>query len=202
MSTIKQLNILIIFDLQGVIVNGGYPDTCKWLGRKYKKDWKKLYAVIYTKYFDLAANRKITQQQAWELAIEELKLPISVKELKKQHYSLMSINKPLIKLLKQLQLKYKTVMLTKNTRSHMDNLNKLFKLKQYLPVINTWEYQLPKTSPKTFSFLSKRFKVKIVDMIYIDDLPQNLVVASELGVKTILYKNFVQFERELSQFVR
>ena len=76
MSKIK----LIIFDAYGVFLEGGFPPTTKWLSNKFKMPEETIYEIMYTKYFNLAATKQITQDEAWEKAIEELNLPISIVE--------------------------------------------------------------------------------------------------------------------------
>jgi len=194
---------LIIFDAYGVTLTGGYPDTCKFLGKKYRRDWKELYGIIYKKYFNQAAERKITQQAAWERAIKELGLPLSVKEIKKIHYDLKGLNKKVIIFLPKIDKNIKVLLLSKNTRSQFADDEKNLGFRKYFKnVINTWEIGLPKASAKTIFYLSKKFKVKPEEMIFIDDQPENLVEAEKLGVMIILYKNFEQFKKDLIRNIK
>jgi HAD superfamily hydrolase (TIGR01509 family) len=185
---------LIVFDLGGVLFNGGYADTCKFLAQKFNRDWKELYSVFYEKYFNLAAIRKITQQEAWEKSIEETDMRIDVEELKKIHYSFMSLNFVMVEFVKKLKINYS--ILTKNTRDQFNDINKILDFdKHFKNIINTWEINLPKASKETILYVCEKFSVKPGEIIYIDDQEENLVDAEELGVKTILYKDFEQFER-------
>jgi len=201
MSQIK----LVVFDANGVCINGGFPETSQALGKKFKRDWKEIYAVLYTKYFNMAAVKKISQQSAWADAIKELNLPITVKEIKKIHYGLMSVNKATINLVNSLKKKYQVALLSKNTRSHFNDLNKLFpKMSSAFGknMINTWEYNLPKASPETMKFILKRFKASPAEAVYIDDQEQNLQAAKDLGVHTILFKNFSQGNKKLKTILK
>ena len=92
---------LVILDAYGVVLTGGYPATCKQVAKKFNRDWKELYEIIYKKYFNMAAERKITQQEAWERPIKELGLPMTWQELRDLHYSLMGLNQPIIGFLKE-----------------------------------------------------------------------------------------------------
>jgi len=191
---------LIIFDAYGVILKGGYPPTCKYLAKKYGGDWQQYYAVIYTKYFNQAAERKISQTEAWQKAIVELKLPLSLKELKKVHYGFMDLDQQVIQFIERLKKQIKVIMLTKNTRQQLREVNAILNVKKYFPVINTWEYNLPKASTKTLKFLEKKFRVKAQEMIIIDDQESNLVAGKEAGAKTIFYQNFQQFKKEFKKY--
>ena len=192
---------LVIFDAYGVILDGGYPQTCQLLGKKFDYDWKELYAVFYTKYFNMAAEKKITQKEAWDKAIEELGLPIERTELLKLHYGLMSLNKRVAELAQSLDVN--TLLLSKNTREQFADAERLIGFQKYFKnVINTWELGLQKASEETCNYLFDKFNVKPEEIIYIDDQEQNLAVPKKLGVKTILYEDFDQFKSEFDRFMK
>jgi FMN phosphatase YigB (HAD superfamily) len=197
----KTKNIkLVIFDVYGVLLYGGYPDTCKLLAEKYNRDWKELYNVIYKFYFNKAAMREISQKEAWQKSIKDLQIPISVEDIKKIHYGLISYNKNIFNFINKIKNNYKILLLSKNTReqfsymvSHIPIIKKTFGKN----MINTWEYNLPKASEETVSLVCKRFKIRPEEIVYIDDQEENLERAKAMGVKTILYKNFDQFEKAI-----
>lgn len=192
---------LIIFDAYGVIIKGGYPKTMKVLAKRFKRNWQDLHQVYYTKYFNQAAERKITQKEAWIQPTKELKLPISWQEVRNLHYSFMKPNSPVINLVQKLRKKYTTLLLSKNTRTQFYDVQKTIPLKKYFDyLINTYEWGLPKASAETIRFLQRRFGVKISEMLYIDDQKINLKEAKKMGVKTIFYQNFKQFKRELKKY--
>jgi len=199
MSKIK----LIVLDGYGIILSRGYPDTVEMIARKTKMPEKILFEVIYKKYFNQAALRKITQKQAWQLPVKELKLPMSWQALRKIHMDLFRINQPAYALAQKLRKNFKTIILSKNTRSQLSDTKKKFPqlAKGFDDVINTWEYNLPKASKQTINFLGRRFKVKPGEILFADDQRDNLVEPKKLGVKTVYYKNFKQFKKELSQYL-
>lgn len=195
---------LIIFDAYGVCLTGGYMETAKFLAKKFKREAKEIYTVLYTKYFNLAAEKKITQQAAWERGIKELSLPLSANRAKKIHYDLMGLNKKTLELARELKNNYQILLLSKNTRSQLKDINDRFpRLKKVFGqnIINTWEYGLPKASRKTIKYILNKHGVAPGEVVYTDDQEQNLLAASELGVHTILFKTFAQFKKELNQIL-
>lgn len=191
---------LIILDAYGVVFMGGYPYTCEFIAKKFNKDWEKVYEIIYKKNFNKAAERKITQAEAWERTIKELSIPISVKEIKNIHYRFMRLNMKLIRLIKGVAGEIKVLLLSKNTRNQFFDVNKKLKFRKHFKyIINTWELNLPKASEKTIKYIIKKFKVKPEEIIYIDDQAENLVAAKKIGIKTIFYndKYFKKFKKEL-----
>ncbi len=191
---------LIIFDGYGVIFNGGFPQTCTKLSQLFKRNKAELYKIIYTKYFNQAATKKISQQQAWGKAIKELDLPISVDEIKKIHYSFMNINRAVLSLAKEAKQNYKIILLTKNTRPQLrDALLLMPEVREVFEknIINTWEYNLAKASQKTIQMIANKYRVKLTEVVYIDDQAENLKSAKNLGVTTILYSTFPDFKKKL-----
>lgn len=193
---------LIIFDAYGVCLNEGYPNTSKYLAKKYKLNWHQVQNILYTKYFNLAAIKQISQNEAWEMAIKELGLPLTIAKIKKIHFGLMRLNPEILSLAKQLKSNFKVTLLSKNTRQQFQITKQKFPELQKIfgkNTINTWEHNLPKASEKTIKFLSKRFKVLPKEMLYIDDQETNLVIPKKMGVKTIFYKNFKQVQKEIQK---
>lgn len=193
---------LIIFDCYGLVLNEGYPNTAKYLAKKYGGNWKNYQKIIYS-WFNKAAIKEITQKQAWDNAVKELKLPLKWNEVRDIHYKLMKVDKRIIPLVNELEKRgYKILLLSKNTRSQFADTCRRFNLrKKFKNVINTWELGLPKASKKTLREIMKRFKVTPKEIIYADDQDDNLKDAREMSIKTILVKNFSQFKKELNRFL-
>jgi len=195
---------LIIFDCYGLVLNEGYPNMSKALAKKFGGHWQDYQDIFYYKYFNLAATRKISQKQAWEEGVKYFNLPISWEEVRDLHYGLMKLDKRAVKLNKELNSQgYKTLLLSKNTRSQLADVTKQFGLKKiFRNIINTWELNLPKASKKTLRLILKRFKVKPEEVIYIDDQENNLVDAKAIGIKTILIEDFNKMKKELVEILK
>jgi len=191
---------LVVFDAYGVIIDGGFPPTIHALAEKFNRDYQELYSIFYTKYFNMAAEKKITQQEAWEYAIRDTGLDISVEEVKKIHYGLMSLFPKLVSFADELKDKVTTILLTKNTPEMLSDTENKFSLRpHFYELINTWEINLAKASKETMQYLFKRYNVKPEEVIYFDDQKQNLVAAKELGVNTIHFRYYEQFKLEFDK---
>ena len=194
---------LIIFDCYGLILNEGYPNTSKALAKKFGGRWQNYQEIMYKKYFNLAATRQISQREAWQKTVEHFKLPMTWQSLRDLHYCLFKIDNRVVKLNQELNKKgFKTLLLSKNTRSQFAYACKKFGLKKkFRNIINTWELGLPKASQETLNFILKKFKVKVKEVVYADDQMSNLIDAKSMGIKIILVKNFHQFKKELSKYL-
>src|SRR3989338_2438862 len=151
---------LVIFDAYGVLLSRGYPDTAEAVARKYGLNSKRVFDVLYTKYFNRVAMREISQKEALDFSVRELGLPISGMELQQLHFSLVKLNKKALSFAERLKKKYMTLMLSKNTRSQFQWVLFSFPALRAVfgkNIINTWEYGLPKAGKETVDFICKRF---------------------------------------------
>ena len=163
-----------------------------------------MYQIIYHKYFSPAALGKITEQQSFELPIKELELKETWQELRKKHLSFQKKNVPVFNYILKLQKAGFTVLLlSKNTPEQFkEALLKIGTRKYFKNIINTFDLKLLKSSAETIKYILKKFKVKPEETIMIDDQDFNLVEAKKLGVKTIYYKNFKQFKKEMDSYLK
>lgn len=196
---------MIIFDAYGVCLSPGYPETAKYLAKKYHRNTEDIYAILYKKWFNLAAIRKITQADAWRLAVKELELPIAWQKVRQIHYELMSYNRFVLNQALKLRKQYQISLLSKNTRSQFYDMQKRFPVFRKVfgsDMINTWEYKLPKASRETMDSVFAKYGVKAEEVLYTDDQEINLEVPRKMGVKTIFFKNNKQWLRDLNKMLK
>lgn len=193
---------LIVFDAYGVILKGGYPRTMRILAKMFHKNWQDLYAIFYTKYFNLAAEGKISEKDSWQKPISYFKIPLSWKKVLSIHINGMKINKENFKLANNLSSRYITVLLTKNTplQFKMGIVKKFNLTPLFTHIINTYNLKLPKAGKETYQYLMKRFKVKPKEIFYVDDQESNLIEARKMGIHAHLYKNLPLFKKVLKKF--
>lgn len=194
---------LIIIDFYGMMTRGSYKNTCHYLANKYGDKFEDVYKIVYHKYFNLAALGKIPENQFLQAAIDELGYPLSGKRLLKIHLSFQKLNKQVFQYCLQLQKRgYKILLLSKNTPLQFKAVLKQMKMRKYFKnIINTFDLGLPKDSPKTIWYVLKKFKVKPQEVAMVDDQDFNLKAAEKMELRTILYKNFNQFKKELERYL-
>jgi HAD superfamily hydrolase (TIGR01509 family) len=195
---------LIIIDLYGVISRGSYRDVCRFITRKYRVPYKRVYNVVYHKYFSAAALGKMSEADSFRLAIKELNLPIDWETVRKLHYkNIIKLNKPALNFCIKLQKQgYTILLLSKNTAPQFNYTVKKLHLKSYFKnIVNTLNIGLPKASKKTMLWVCKKFRAKPKEIIFADDQDFNLPEAKKMGIKTIYYKNFRQFKKEIKRYL-
>lgn len=190
---------LIIVDFYGVMTQGSYRETCQWLSKKYGIGYKKLYDIVYHKYFSAAAVGKITERASFAGPIKEFGFRETWQELRRKHLSFQKLNRPVFDLCRELQRAGFTILLlSKNTPWQFKFALKKLKIRRYFKnIINTYDLKLPKASKKTIQAVLKKFNVSPQEAIMIDDQEFNLVQAEKLGVKTIFCKNIARFKQDV-----
>lgn len=194
---------LFLFDFTGVVCSGGHWLLCKKLGRRFRRDPKKLFDIIYTKYFNQLAVKKVTERESYVKALEELNLNLDWKEVRDAYLYRHKLQKQVVVLANRLRKQgYIVVLLSKNHRPYFEWEKKEFKLVKYFDaLINTQDLNLPKMSPKTLDYILKRFKVRPEEIIYIDDQKPNLIPARRRGVNTILYTTFPKVQKKILAYL-
>ena len=184
----------IIFDWFGVC-------TEKWINvweheLSDKVEGKKLRESFF-KYLDKYANNSITGKEFLKSICSEIDL-----DPEKYDYLLSTkgkINKELLEIIKKLKKKYKTAILS-------DNFNEIVPVfereiggfERYFDVIIlSNRLNIGKTNPEIYKITLARLGINPINAIFIDDKEKNLLLARKLGIKTILYKNNIQLEKEL-----
>lgn len=195
---------LIIIDFYGVIIKGSYKDTSRWLAKKYKTPFDKVYKILYHKYFNQAAEGKINERQFFIRTLKELKFPAKWQTVQAKHISYLILDKQALKFAKNLQNQgLKVVFLSKNTPSQVKIILKKYKIRRYIKhFINTYDLGLPKADKRTIKYILKKFQVKPQETIMIDDQDFNLIEPKKMGVKTILYKNLKQMKKEIKKYLQ
>ena len=88
--------------------------------------------------------------------------------------------------------------LSDNVPERVDFLQKKYHfLDLFDDVVLSCEVNLKKTSDEIFNLALSRINVKPEEAIFVDDREVNLKVASELGIKSILYTSIENLQKEL-----
>jgi len=72
----------------------------------------------------------------------------------------------------------------------------------YDEIISAGETGYTKPNPKIFEEALRRLGAKPEDCIFVDDTVDNVEAARSLGMKGILYRNFVAFRAELETLIQ
>ena len=194
---------LIIFDFNGVLAYGNYHTLANWLAKKYRQKETKIYQILYHKWFNQAAEGKITERYFFEQAFKELGFPLNWRIARKKYMDAVTPNTPLINYLVKLQKEgCKILVLSKNVPSQFnEGIKKCGIKKHFKDVINTFNLNLPKASKATMLYILKRYKVGPKEVVFVDDQDFNLIEAGKLGINTVVYTNLAQLKKKFKNWL-
>lgn len=68
-------------------------------------------------------------------------------------------------------------------------------------IVLSIEVGIIKPAPEIFEITAKRLGVKLSECAFVDDRLRNIEAAKQLGMKTIYYQNFPQFEADIRSYL-
>jgi HAD superfamily hydrolase (TIGR01509 family) len=190
---------LVMFDAAGVIWDGGYPFTCKYLSKKYNLPYEKVLEIMQDKWFLQACTGKMTSLDAWERGAKELGINLSGEELEDLHLGLHQVRKPLLDFADDLRKKgYICIILSNNFSKYINKFIKDFSLRKHFDeILNSQDLGFKKQDPRMFEYVFNKYDVTPEEIIYFDDQEQNLIVPKKMKINTFHFKNLKQLKIEL-----
>lgn len=189
----------IISDLGGVFLNRGI-----WL---FWQCLQNLYGVpvengktFFLKYYKQYFSGNITEEKFWTDFLKDINLNEDWKKLRQILLDLFQINKDVSVLYTKLKSNgYKMVLLSDQTKEWWPYLDKKLKVSSFFDiVIISALVGLNKPDPRLYKYALKESRSKPKEVLFIDDLEQNLIPATALKIDTILFENCKQLEKELA----
>ena len=198
----EQLNIPkgiknIIFDLGGVILNIDYHRTANAFKQMGCDNFDELYSQQkQAGLFDEFEMGKISPQAFVNELLRVLPKGISPKQVI-DAWNAMLIDLPQIRLEKLAEHKqnYRTFLLSNTNATHEDAFTRLIQQQNNIPsfapffeqVYYSHRIGLRKPHPEVFAFVLEQNKLLPEETLFIDDSPQHLVGAEQLGIQTVLW---------------
>lgn len=190
----------VIFDLGGVVVTWDPNDFV----RKTVKNKKKQH-VLRSEIVDhsdwIALDRgTLSLDEAIRRGAERTGLPES--EIERLLEAVPPFLMPVpgsIQLVKDLKKNGNKLFILSNL--HVASINYLEKKQSFLELFDgkviSCHINKVKPEPDIYQHLLDRYKLKVAETVFIDDMEENVKVASDLGMKAIIFENPEQCRREL-----
>jgi putative hydrolase of the HAD superfamily len=192
----------IIFDIGGVIVDVKIKSFLEHFVKETGMNKEQLYSMIVMGgEWELFEKGLITEEQLKERIEKDhgIKPEIMDKMAQGWRATLRPI-KETIDIVKKLKGKYKLVALSNvdenTTRICFDRFNFYH---HFDKVVFSWKVHMRKPEPEIYEYVLKLMSLKPEEIVFIDNYPVNLPAAKKMGIKTILYKNPKQLERDLKK---
>ena len=189
----------IIFDYGGVLsVEGSLSSFGEIYAPKLGVDPEEFTRLIIDNWSKARIN-KMDSKMFWLNLSKFLK--IDQKIFRKDFMEFSGFKHEVLDLIKKLKNNYKLGLLSNHIEDWLEEIIAEHKLNEVFDIITTsYKTRIAKPDISIFKEIVEQLGVNPTECIYIDDLEKNIPPAKELGMKTILFKNFEQLKKELISF--
>lgn len=98
--------------------------------------------------------------------------------------------------------KYKVGMLSNISPNRLQDFFSAAQMSLFDDLALSFEIGAVKPDPNAYRIAAERLDVRPDECLFIDDIERNLIPARALGMETIHYKNFAQFEQDLKELLQ
>lgn len=188
-----------IFDFGGVIIKTPNLDwLLRWresLGLKPDQEITK----ILSNPMESELIREIflgmkSEEELWHLFADRLNLkPQTVQRIRRHVLSKYRINKPIIRIMKEIKSEYKTAILSNASEQTRKLIESKFHLHEIVDdIIISAEEGLIKPDPRIYQLAMDRLDASPETTMFLDDLEENVHAAKEFGMKAVQFLNTSQ----------
>jgi putative hydrolase of the HAD superfamily len=170
----------VIFDFGGVVHGLGKEKLSELLASKLNREVEGLRKQVVPLVMSMSVGQ-ITEDKFWE------ELGGKADEVWMEQSLKCSLNLPIIKLVHDLKVRgITTVVLSNTIPPHVQIVRKFGWYNEFDKVFLSCEIGLRKPDPKAYEYALDKLGILGSECIFIDDVPENLVPAEKLGMKTVL----------------
>ena len=194
----------IIFDLGNVVLTNDWHFDCP----EKDKEFSEAYGISSDE-MDQAGNAfwpkykmgLLTEDEFWELVLKKSGSNNTDPEKAKLLYlKYQGIIEEMPQLIKKLKKNNSICSLTNKGKEWIEFKTRKFHLNDLFDVIITSCHEgIAKPDREIYKILLKKMNIQPQNCIFVDDHKRNLVPAAQLGMKTILFSNQKELEKELRQ---
>lgn len=183
----------IIFDCFGVVITDGFAEAYTRAGGDYVRD----YDFIYQTVQDSSAG-KIPSS----VPVFASRLGITEDEWKHILTSDRQVNFELLEYTRVLKKKYKVAMLTNIGSAGVRRVFDPGLLEKYFdPIVESAQIGYAKPEARAYETAADMIGVRLDECVFVDDRQDYIDGAQAVGMKTVLYKDFISFKSELELIV-
>jgi len=190
----------IIFDWGEVCTHGHLlRDFSFNLSKQTNTDKEKLEKIFRELEYPYETG-KISPNQFWKEFKSRTELEISVSEIQKIFLDSYSINNEMLNYLLELKKKYKLVLFSNNYEDLFTHIKKVYKLDKYFDyTFSSSDIKFKKPEKKSYKHVLGKIKAKPNEVLFVDNKEKNIIVAKQLGLKTIMFKDINQLKEILEK---
>lgn len=126
-----------------------------------------------------------------------------IDDLKKEFSNSRQFNDQLIKYIHEIKRGYKIALLSNSSGPHLRSvLSEKGILNLFDELFISGEIGHAKPDPEIFIFALEKLSITPEQSVFIDDQEVNTKTAEELGMRAIVYKNFIDFKDKLEEILK
>ena len=193
----------IIFDLNKVLVTFDKTDKSdneykNKLGISRSEFWKDRDKILDDYTLGKITLDEFLLHQLKKSNLPESQLPIA-HELHEKNIELVE---GIIPFLETLKKKYKLILMAGEGKESLAlKLDNLDISKYFLKIYSTHISKMRKTETDFYSFILKDLNLKQYEVLFIDDQLRYIEAAQRVGIKTIVFENVYQLEKDLASIL-
>lgn len=180
--------MILVFDLSGVFFNKGLTLSIERISKKYNMDPKKVRFVLNESFAEEYRTGQIDDNIFWQKAAKELNTNY-IDDIKKIFFEAYQIQEETTELIKE--LKDRGIKVAYLSNSPKDRSVYLDKKYGFLSMFDfgmfSWEAHVRKPAREIYQKFLDKFNLNPEDILYIDDMGENLLIPKDLGMKTLLF---------------
>jgi epoxide hydrolase-like predicted phosphatase len=190
----------VLFDLGGVLFTNGTKKFIKEISQRYNLSEDIVTDVMDGEIGSQYREAKITRDEFWKQVVEKLHLTEDIDKLEAEWidgYDLIEGTKDIIFELKD---KYSLYYLSDNVKERVERINAKYHFMDWFKGgIYSHEVGVRKPDPKIYQFCLEKAEVKPEEAVFIDDKPQMLIPAKEMGIIPVLFTNPEDLKHQLKE---
>jgi len=196
------MNKKIVFDLGGVILDFDHTIITKKLSKISSFQELEIFEFIFKSGLEKDYDTgKISSIFFYEKIIDYLKVKLSYEEFFSIWNNIFFEKYEISEFIKQIYKNYDIYLLSNTNKEHFNYCLKQFPiLKNFKKYFLSYEIGFRKPDKRIFLYMIDELKVLPNEILFIDDIEENIISAKEIGIKTIHFKDYNQFYIEFSKY--
>ena len=189
-----------IFDLGGVVVEVNSDRLVLQISQLCGMSFEEARNIVYHDELLLPFELgRITPQTYYEGLKKKLKLSWTYEQFVRAWNGIFVEKKDVTEILKQLRTRYKLVALSNTNVLHLTYIQQTFPSLQFHDWIASSDVGMRKPEREFYQFALNRAGTRAEKTIYVDDRPEMVEAAKQLGVKAIRFENSKFLQEELQR---
>jgi epoxide hydrolase-like predicted phosphatase len=194
----------VIWDVGGVLVRTENQAPRQGLAQRFGLTRAELNALVFDSEVAIRATLgEIPEDRIWQMVAQQLNIPGNEMPLFiDQFWAGDCFDRELYDFIASLRLKYKTGLLSNAWSWARQNLDQRFHILDIFDVlIFSAEVKLAKPDPCIYHYVLEKLGVSAPEAIFVDDVPENITAAKEVGLHAMLFENSLQARQDVTQLL-